>query len=82
MNTGASELEEPRPRVLVYQEKLQKYSRSDPKRRFCDLFNWVSDLATLEVAYGLADPNKGSKTPVGVGFTPTRIKRMGKEISL
>ena len=79
MNTDASEREESRLRVLVHQEKLHEWSRSDPKRRFCDLFNLVSDRATLEVAFELVEANKGSKTPGVDGLTPTRIKRMGKE---
>lgn len=79
LNTGASEREESRPTVPVYQEKLQEYRRSDPKRRFCNLFNWVSDLATLEVAFELVDADKGSKTPGVDGLTPTRIKKMAKE---
>lgn len=79
MNTDASEREESRLRVLVHQEKLHEWSRSDSERRFCDLFNLVSDRATLEVAFELVEANKGSRTPGVDGLTPTRIKKMGKE---
>ncbi|MDG6913562.1 MAG: group II intron reverse transcriptase/maturase [Nitrososphaerota archaeon] len=78
VNTGASEAD-PRLRVLLHQEKLHDWSKSDSQRRFDDLFNLVYDHATLEVAYLLTESNQGSRTPGIDGVTPAKIKRLGRE---
>src|SRR3954471_2722017 len=38
-------------RVLDHQRKLHRWARSDPRRRFADVFNLVCDQATLLVAW-------------------------------
>jgi RNA-directed DNA polymerase len=49
-------------RVLEIQTKLHRWARSDPHRRFDDLFNLVSDPAFLVVAWDRVRGNEGART--------------------
>jgi len=49
-------------RVLKIQSKLHQWARSDPHRRFDDLFNLVADPAFLLVAWARVRGNKGART--------------------
>lgn len=54
---GSAEL-----RVLEHQRKLHRWARTEPSRRFVDVFNLVCDRATLVVAWDRVSGNKGSLT--------------------
>jgi RNA-directed DNA polymerase len=64
VNTGASwpSLDQARTRVLEIQTKLHRWARSDPARRFDDLFNLVADPAFLTVAWDRVRHNKGARS--------------------
>ena len=49
-------------RVLEHQRKLHRWARTEPLRRFADLFNLVCDRATLLHAWERVAGNKGSMT--------------------
>jgi RNA-directed DNA polymerase len=49
-------------RVLDHQRKLHRWARSEPARRFDDVFNLVCDRATLLVAWERVANNRGAKT--------------------
>lgn len=49
-------------RVLDHQLKLYRWARSDPDRRFADVFNLVYDRATLVVAWDRVSGNRGART--------------------
>ena len=49
-------------RVLEIQAKLHRWAGDDPHRRFCDLFNLVTDPAFLLVAWFRVRGNKGART--------------------
>jgi len=55
-------LAEAEQRVLAIQAKLHQWARDDPHRRFCDLFNLVTDPAFLLVAWARVRGNKGART--------------------
>lgn len=55
-------IEDARSRVLDIQRKLHRWSKADSVKRFDDLFNLVSDRATLVVAWDRVKNNKGSRT--------------------
>jgi hypothetical protein len=52
-------------RVLDHQRKLHRWARSEPARRFADVFNLICDRATLLVAWERVSGDKGAMT-VGV----------------
>ena len=64
MNTDEPEfgLYQAERRVLKIQSKLHQWARSDPHRRFDDLFNLVADPAFLLVAWARVRGNKGART--------------------
>jgi RNA-directed DNA polymerase len=64
VNTGASwpMLEQAETRVLDHQRKLHRWARAEPGRRFGDVFNLVTDLATLLVAWERVASNRGART--------------------
>ena len=65
MNSGAideSTLYWAERRVLDHQRKLHRWARTEPLRRFADLFNLVCDRATLMHAWERVAGNKGSMT--------------------
>ncbi|MGW6919007.1 group II intron reverse transcriptase/maturase [Kitasatospora sp. NPDC054939] len=49
-------------RVLDHQLKLHRWARSDPDRRFADVFNLICDRATLLVAWERVSGNRGART--------------------
>jgi RNA-directed DNA polymerase len=49
-------------RVLDHQLKLHRWARSDPDRRFADVFNLICDPATLVVAWERVSGNRGART--------------------
>ena len=64
MNTGASwpMLEQAEARVLDHQRKLHRWARAEPARRFADVFNLVTDRATLYAAWSRVASNRGART--------------------
>lgn len=64
MNAGASwpMLEQAETRVLDHQRKLHRWARAEPGRRFGDVFNLVTDRATLLVAWERVASNRGART--------------------
>ena len=64
MNSGASwpTLETAKARVLDHQQKLHRWARNEPARRFDDVFNLVCDRATLVVAWDRVASNRGART--------------------
>ena len=48
-------------RVLEIQTKLHRWASDDPRRRFDDLYNLVTDPAFLLVAWGRVRSNKGAR---------------------
>ena len=66
---GSAEL-----RVLKIQTKLHQWARSDPHRRFDDLFNLVADPAFLLVGWARVRGNKGAKTAGVDGRTAASIQ--------
>nr|WP_232839142.1 reverse transcriptase domain-containing protein [Streptomyces triticisoli] len=51
-----------RAAVLGHQLKLHRWARSDPARRFADVFNLICDRATLLVAWERVSGNRGART--------------------
>ncbi len=49
-------------RVLKIQAKLHQWAKSDPHRRFDDLFNLVADPAFLMVAWARVRANRGARS--------------------
>ncbi len=49
-------------RVLDHQRKLHRWARTEPDKRFGDLFNLVCDQATLVMAWERVSGNRGAKT--------------------
>lgn len=56
-------------RVLDHQRKLHCWARSEPARRFDDVFNLVCDRATLTVAWERVVSNRGARTAGVDGMT-------------
>nr|WP_211210826.1 group II intron reverse transcriptase/maturase [Sporichthya polymorpha] len=64
----------PRARVLGIQTKLHQWAGEDPARRFDDLFNLVTDPATLLVAWERVRSNRGARTAGVDGSTAHYIE--------
>ena len=79
MNVGAPwpDLEEAESRVRGMQLKLHHWARSEPDRRFGDLFNLVYDPAFLVVAWNRVRKNKGARTAGVDGVSPSSITDVG-----
>ena len=75
MNIGAPwpTLVEAEARVLRMQTKLHQWARSDPARRFDDLFNLVYDPAVLVVAWRRVRGNKGKRSGGIDGLAPVDV---------
>ena len=75
MNTGAPwpTAEEAEARVLRMQTKLHQWAVLDHDRRFDDLFNLVTDPATLLVAWRRVRGNQGSRTAGIDGVKPRDV---------
>jgi len=59
---GPDEVGSARDRVLKIQAKLHLWAKSDPDRRFGDLFNLVADPAFLIEAWVRVRGNKGARS--------------------
>ncbi len=72
--------EGPHRRVSGMQTKLHRWAAADRGRRFDDLFNFVHDPATLQVAYARVAANRGARTAGSDGWTVHRIEtEIGRE---
>lgn len=60
-------------RVLGHQRKLHRWARSEPERRFGDVFNLICDRATLVVAWERVAGNRGAVTAGVDGQTRVHI---------
>ncbi|MGH9251786.1 MAG: group II intron reverse transcriptase/maturase [Acidimicrobiales bacterium] len=60
-------------RVLEIQTKLHQWATDDPKRRFDDLYNLVSDPAFLVVAWERVRGNKGARSAGVDGVQPRKV---------
>ena len=73
LNGGA-----PRPgswaRVSEMQAKLHRWAVADPGRRFDDLFNFVYDPATLQMAFIRVAASQGANTPGVDGITAAWVE--------
>jgi RNA-directed DNA polymerase len=76
LNSGASwpTLGTAEARVLDHQRKLHRWARSEPVRRFDDVFNLVCDQATLLVAWERVFSNRGAKTAGVDGMTRLAVR--------
>ena len=75
MNTDAPwpDLYEAEARVLKIQTKLHQWAIDDPRRRFDDLFNLVTDPAFLVVAWDRVRRNRGARSAGVDGVAPRSI---------
>jgi RNA-directed DNA polymerase len=76
LNSGASwpTLGTAQARVLDHQHKLHRWARSEPVRRFDDVFNLVCDRATLTVAWERVISNQGARTAGVDGVTRLAVR--------
>ncbi|MDX2939834.1 group II intron reverse transcriptase/maturase [Streptomyces ipomoeae] len=72
--TPDADLIGPRQRVSEMQAKLHRWTVADPGRRFDDLFNFVHDPATLQVAFDRVAGNRGANTPGIDGLSATDVE--------
>lgn len=79
MNSGAlwPESVSAQARVLDHQRKLYRWARSEPRRRFGDLFSLVCDRATLVVAWERVAGNRGARTAGVDAVTRHHVERRG-----
>lgn len=77
MNSDASWplLQPAEARVLEHQRKLHRWARTEPDRRFGDVFNLVCDQATLVVAWERVASNRGARTAGVDAVTRHAIER-------
>ncbi len=66
-------LDEAESRVLRMQAKLHQWATDSPDRRFCDLYNLVTDPAFLVVAWHRVRGNRGARSPGVDGVKPNSI---------
>jgi RNA-directed DNA polymerase len=78
LNGGAPplDLDEAQERVLHVQRKLHEWASKDAERRFCDLWNLVTDPATLRVAWFRVRRNRGSRTAGVDAWTRSYVERV------
>jgi RNA-directed DNA polymerase len=67
------DLEEAEPQVLRMQAKLHQWATDSPDRRFCDLYNLVSEPAFLVVAWHRVRGNRGARSAGVDGVKPNSI---------
>jgi RNA-directed DNA polymerase len=81
VNTGAPrlDLEEAKRRVLGIQTKLHRWASEDAGHRFDDLFNLVTDPATLLVAWERVRTNRGARTAGVDGATAYYVRKVRGE---
>src|SRR5437867_99287 len=63
--------------VLEIQTKLHRWATDDPRRRFDDLYNFVSDPAVLVYAWHRVRTNRGSRSAGVDGLTARAIEQRG-----
>ncbi|MFF7889842.1 group II intron reverse transcriptase/maturase [Streptomyces sp. NPDC020794] len=61
-------------RVLDHQIKLHRWARTEPDRRFDDVFNLICDQATLLVAWERVSGNRGARTAGVDGVTRYHVE--------
>ncbi|MFI6086046.1 group II intron reverse transcriptase/maturase [Streptomyces sp. NPDC051217] len=61
-------------RVLDHQIKLHRWARTEPDRRFDDVFNLICDRATLLVAWERVSGNRGARTAGVDGVTRYHVE--------
>ena len=66
-------LDEAEPQVLRMQAKLHQWATDSPDRRFCDLYNLVSDPAFLVVAWHRVRGNRGARSAGVDGVKPNSV---------
>lgn len=66
-----------RVRVLDHQRKLHRWARTEPDRRFGDVFNLICDQATLVVAWERVAGNQGARTAGVDAVTRRHVERRG-----
>jgi RNA-directed DNA polymerase len=77
VNTGGPDPGDPPwVRVSGMQVKLHRWAVADPGRRFDDLFNFVYDRATLQVAFDRVVGNTGARTAGVDGLRAADIPRL------
>jgi RNA-directed DNA polymerase len=69
-------------RVLEHQRKLHRWARSDPQKRFGDVFNLVCDQATLLVAWERVAGNQGARTAGVDAVTRHHVEARGVGVFL
>src|SRR3954453_17490284 len=74
--------EEAWTRVRGMQIKLHRWAAADRGRRFDDVYNFVSDPATLVVALQRVAGNAGARTAGGDGVTAVHVSIAGPEVFL
>jgi RNA-directed DNA polymerase len=67
------DLEEAESQVLRMQAKLHQWATDSPNRRFCDLYNLVTDPAFLVVAWHRVRGNRGARSAGVDGVKPNSI---------
>jgi RNA-directed DNA polymerase len=65
--------DEAEPKVLRMQAKLHQWATDSPDRRFCDLYNLVTDPAFLVVAWHRVRGNRGARSAGVDGVKPNSI---------
>jgi RNA-directed DNA polymerase len=75
-------LEEAGIRVREMQTKLHRWAAADRGRRFDDVYNFVSDPATLVVALQRVAGNAGARTAGVDGVTAVHVSLAGPEVFL
>jgi group II intron reverse transcriptase/maturase len=61
--------------LLSVQRKVYQWSKANPKEPYRELWNWVTDLRNLKVAWHRVSGNKGKRTPGIDGKTVGSIAR-------
>jgi group II intron reverse transcriptase/maturase len=67
---------------LNVQRKLYRWSRENPEGQYRELWNWITDIRNLRVAWQTVATNKGKRTPGADGVTVKRIHKLGKNAYL
>jgi RNA-directed DNA polymerase len=67
------DLDEAESRVLRMQAKLHQWATDSPDRRFCDLYNLVTDPAFLVVAWHRVRGNRGARSAGVDGVKPSSV---------
>ena len=73
--------DEAEPQVLRMQAKLHQWATDSPDRRFCDLYNLVSDPAFLVVAWHRVRGNRGARSAGVDGVKPNSILFGGRMLA-